>query len=90
MWRLKIAEGGNDNFLFSTNNFVGRQIWEFDPTAGTPEERAEVEEARQNFSKNRHKIKPCSDLLWRMQVRVGPFFSLSDLFRSLYFQSVCL
>ncbi|KAB1213289.1 Beta-amyrin synthase [Morella rubra] len=67
MWRLKIADGGNDPFLFSTNNFVGRQTWEFDPNAGTPEERAEVEEARQNYHKNRCNVKPCSDLLWRMQ-----------------------
>nr|BAB83089.1 putative oxidosqualene cyclase [Betula platyphylla] len=67
MWRLKIAEGGNDSFLSSTNNFVGRQTWEFDANAGTPEERAEVEEARQNYYKNRHKIKPGSDLLWQMQ-----------------------
>ncbi|GLT53534.1 hypothetical protein SLA2020_267990 [Shorea laevis] len=67
MWRLKIAEGGNNPYLFSTNNFVGRQIWEFDPNAGSPEERAEVEEARQNFYYNRHKNRNSSDLLWRLQ-----------------------
>ncbi|XP_030971196.1 beta-amyrin synthase-like isoform X3 [Quercus lobata] len=67
MWRLKIGEGSNDPYLFSTNNFTGRQTWVFDPEAGTPEERAEVEEARQNFYKNRHQIKASSDLLWRMQ-----------------------
>jgi hypothetical protein len=69
MWRLKIAEGGNDPYISSTNNFVGRQIWEFDPEAGTPQERAKVEEARQNFYNNRFQVKPSSDLLWRMQVR---------------------
>ncbi|XP_062171674.1 beta-amyrin synthase-like [Alnus glutinosa] len=67
MWRLKIAEGGKDPYIFSTNNFAGRQIWEFDPQAGTPEERAKVEEARQNFYKNRFQVKPSSDLLCRMQ-----------------------
>ncbi|EXB42563.1 Beta-amyrin synthase [Morus notabilis] len=67
MWRLKVADGGNDPHIFSTNNFVGRQIWEFDPAAGTPEERAEVEAARLNFFNNRHQVKPSSDLLWRMQ-----------------------
>lgn len=49
MWRLKVADGGNDPYIYSTNNFVGRQIWEFDPDYGTPEERAEVEAARENF-----------------------------------------
>ncbi|TXG69620.1 hypothetical protein EZV62_004555 [Acer yangbiense] len=67
MWRLKIAEGGNNPYIFSTNNYVGRQIWEFDPEAGSPEEVAQVEEARQNFYKNRHQVKPSSDLLWRFQ-----------------------
>ncbi|KAK7825983.1 beta-amyrin synthase [Quercus suber] len=67
MWKLKIGEGKNDPYLFSTNNFAGRQTWEFDPEAGTPEERAEVEEARQNFHKNRRIFPACGDLLWRMQ-----------------------
>ncbi|RVX03755.1 Beta-Amyrin Synthase 2 [Vitis vinifera] len=71
MWRLKVADGGNDPYIYSTNNFVGRQIWEFDPDYGTPEERAEVEAARENFWKNRFQVKPSSDLLWRMQVGDG-------------------
>lgn len=70
MWKLKIAEGGNDPYIYSTNNFVGRQTWEFDPEAGTPEERAEVEAARQKFYKNRFQVKPSGDILWRMQVLV--------------------
>jgi beta-amyrin synthase len=75
MWRLKIADGGNDPYIFSTNNFVGRQIWEYDPNAGTLEERAQVEEARRNFYNNRFKVKTCGDLLWRFQVCT--FFFLS-------------
>ncbi|XVF86365.1 hypothetical protein PTKIN_Ptkin18bG0033800 [Pterospermum kingtungense] len=34
---------------------------------GTPEKRAKVEEARQNYYKNRFHVKPSSDLLWQMQ-----------------------
>ncbi|CAL2244729.1 unnamed protein product [Prunus armeniaca] len=67
MWRIKYGEGANDPLLYSTNNFHGRQTWEFDPDAGTPEERAEVEEARENFYRNRFKVQPSSDLLWRFQ-----------------------
>ncbi|GMJ14294.1 camelliol C synthase 1 [Hibiscus trionum] len=67
MWRLKMGEGRNNPYTFSTNNYLGRQTWEFDPNAGTPEERAEVEEARVNFYNNRHKVQPSSDLLWQMQ-----------------------
>ncbi|KAG6747558.1 hypothetical protein POTOM_047444 [Populus tomentosa] len=68
MWRLKIAEKGSNPYIFSTNDFVGRQIWEYDPNAGTPEEREQVEEARRNFTKNRSKVKPSSDLLCQYQI----------------------
>ncbi|CAB78576.1 lupeol synthase like protein [Arabidopsis thaliana] len=68
MWRLRIgAKAGNDTHLFTTNNYVGRQIWEFDANAGSPQELAEVEEARRNFSNNRSHYKASADLLWRMQ-----------------------
>ena len=30
MWKLKIADGGNNPYIYSTNNFVGRQIWKFE------------------------------------------------------------
>lgn len=68
MWRLKIGEGASNPYLYSTNNFVGRQTWEFDSDYGTPEEIAEVEQARLRFWNNRHKIKPNGDLIWRLQV----------------------
>ncbi|CAA7022138.1 unnamed protein product [Microthlaspi erraticum] len=69
MWKLKIAKGNaEDPYLFSSNNFVGRQTWEFDPKAGTQEERAAIEEARQSFLDNRSRVKASSDLLWRMQI----------------------
>ena len=78
MWRLKVADGGNDPYIYSTNNFVGRQIWEFDPDYGTPEERAEVEAARENFWKNRYQVKPSGDLLWRMQVIIWSHLYISN------------
>ncbi|KAK7332258.1 hypothetical protein VNO80_29007 [Phaseolus coccineus] len=68
MWRLKIGDGEKDPYLFSTNNFVGRQTWEFDSEAGTAEERAQVEAARQDFYQNRFKLKACADCLWRFQI----------------------
>ncbi|KAI3974432.1 hypothetical protein MKX01_017925 [Papaver californicum] len=69
MWKLKVAhsEGPFSKWLFSTNNFVGRQTWEFDPEAGTHEERAEVEKARNEFYRNRFDVKPCGDVLLRLQ-----------------------
>ncbi|XP_057536363.1 beta-amyrin synthase-like isoform X1 [Amaranthus tricolor] len=68
MWRLKIGEGANYPYLFSTNNFVGRQTWEFDPSYGTEEAAIEeVEEARRNFFNNRFQVKACRDHIWRLQ-----------------------
>ena len=66
MWKLKIAEGGP--LVRSVNNHVGRQHWEFDPNAGTPEERAQVEQLRDQFKENRFRIKQSADLLMRMQL----------------------
>ncbi|KDP37005.1 hypothetical protein JCGZ_06061 [Jatropha curcas] len=67
MWRLRVAEGGNDPYIYSTNNFLGREVWEFDADAGSTEEREEVEKARQNYWNNRFQVKPSSDLLWQFQ-----------------------
>ncbi|KAK4770144.1 hypothetical protein SAY87_030676 [Trapa incisa] len=67
MWKLKLGGDERDPLLFSLNNFTGRQTWEFDPDAGTPEERAEIEAARQNFYENRFKVRADSDLFWRFQ-----------------------
>ncbi|KAJ6296500.1 hypothetical protein OIU78_024366 [Salix suchowensis] len=64
MWRLKIAAGGNP-WLRTTNNHIGRQVWEFDPKQ-TPSPR-EIENARQNFTENRFRIKHSADLIMRMQ-----------------------
>ncbi|XP_028768530.1 beta-amyrin synthase-like [Neltuma alba] len=67
MWRLKVAEGGKDPYIFSTNNFVGRQTWEFHSEDESQEERDEVEAARRNFFSNRFRLRACADLLWRFQ-----------------------
>ncbi|PWA49960.1 OSC2 [Artemisia annua] len=68
MWKLKIAEG-NDPYLFSTNNFVGRQIWEFHPNAGTPEEKQQVGKARQYFlNRQKEGYQASSDLLMQIQM----------------------
>ncbi|CAN0840177.1 Beta-amyrin synthase [Linum grandiflorum] len=71
MWRLKIGEGRNskvrDPYLSSKFNFLGRQTWEFDPDAGSAEERAQVEEARLHYYENRFRVKASSDVLWQLQ-----------------------
>jgi cycloartenol synthase len=53
--------------MFSLNENQGRQTWEYDPTAGTPEQRARVEELRAAFTANRHKQKHSADELLRLQ-----------------------
>lgn len=67
MWKLKIAEGVSP-WLRSVNNHVGRQVWEFDPKPGSPEEIMEIERARETFHKNRFHKKHSSDLIMRIQV----------------------
>ncbi|CAN1340500.1 Lupeol synthase [Linum perenne] len=67
MWKLKIAEGGGE-LLSTTNGHIGRQHWEFDPNAGTPQEIAAVENIRQRFTHHRFSIKQSADLLMRMQL----------------------
>lgn len=66
MWKLKIAEGGNP-WLRSLNNHVGRQVWEFEPELGTPEELLEIKRAQEGFQELRFQNKHSSDLLMRMQ-----------------------
>ncbi|KAJ6767346.1 TERPENE CYCLASE/MUTASE FAMILY MEMBER [Salix purpurea] len=66
MWKLEAAER-YDPWLVSTNNFAGRHVWKFDPDLGTPEERAEVEKAREKFSQSRSHVKGSSDVLKNVQ-----------------------
>ncbi|KAF7116952.1 hypothetical protein RHSIM_RhsimUnG0010000 [Rhododendron simsii] len=77
MWKLKVAEGQGP-WLNSTNNFVGRQIWEFDSDAGTPEEREAVEKARDDYRKNRYRVCPSGDVLMRIQPFLAQILSLLD------------
>ncbi|WJZ96779.1 hypothetical protein VitviT2T_015430 [Vitis vinifera] len=51
-----------------SGDYRSRQIWEFDPEDGTPEEREEVRKVQENFTKNRFRYKPNGDLLMRMQL----------------------
>lgn len=67
MWKLKIAEGGSP-WLRTLNNHVGRQVWEFDPNLGSPQDLSQIDQARQNFHDNRFTHKHSADLLMRMQV----------------------
>lgn len=68
MWKLKVSEGENEAWVTSVNNHIGRMFWEFDPDAGTPDERAQVDQLRNHFTSNRFRCKQSSDLMMRLQV----------------------
>ncbi|CAJ1951641.1 unnamed protein product [Sphenostylis stenocarpa] len=68
MWKLKVSEKKEEEEgVRSMNKHLGRQFWEFDQSLGSEEERAEVEQVRKEFNKNRFKYKHSSDLIMRLQ-----------------------
>lgn len=68
MWKFTSAgSSGNHPLLVSLNDNQGRQTWEFDPQAGTREQRAKVEQLREEFTKNRFKQRHSADELLRLQ-----------------------
>jgi len=83
MWKLKVAEGGSP-WLRTLNNHVGRQVWEFDPNSGSPQDLLEIETARQNFHKNRFTHKHSDDLLMRIQVFILLHFVIIKTLKIVY------
>ncbi|KAH7572484.1 hypothetical protein JRO89_XS04G0263000 [Xanthoceras sorbifolium] len=71
MWKLKVSEGNEEEWVKSVNNHVGRQFWEFDTNLGTLQEREKVEQLRTHFTNNRFLTKHTSDLLMRLQTEDG-------------------
>ncbi|EFJ39516.1 hypothetical protein VOLCADRAFT_49317, partial [Volvox carteri f. nagariensis] len=68
MWTFVSAgSSGGDPLLRSLNNNKGRQTWEFNEKAGTPELRAEVERLRADFTANKDKQHHSADELLRLQ-----------------------
>ncbi|WCJ27412.1 Lupeol synthase [Euphorbia peplus] len=68
MWKLEVATGNEDPLLFSTNNFIGRQVWSFHPDAGTPNELEQIKTARDNYTRNRFQVKASSDVFKNLQL----------------------
>uniref|UniRef100_A0A7N0V7W6 Squalene cyclase N-terminal domain-containing protein n=2 Tax=Kalanchoe fedtschenkoi TaxID=63787 RepID=A0A7N0V7W6_KALFE len=66
MWKLKLSQG-QEPWLTSVNNHVGRQYWEYGSSLGTPEEIARVHEIRHEYHKNRFQSKHSSDRIMRLQ-----------------------
>ncbi|XP_065877297.1 beta-amyrin synthase-like [Euphorbia lathyris] len=68
MWKLEIGKGDDNPYLFSTNNFVGRQVWKFYENVGTPEELQLIQTARDNFTRNRFQFKASNDVFKNLQL----------------------
>ncbi|KAI5581194.1 hypothetical protein POPTR_007G002200v4 [Populus trichocarpa] len=73
MWKLTIgAESVHDNgqsssWLKSVNNHLGRQVWEFCPQLGSPDELLQLQNVRLSFQAQRFDKKHSADLLMRFQ-----------------------
>lgn len=67
MWSLKVATQSSPWQVSLAGN-EGRQVWEYDPEGGTPEDRKMVDNAREHFWTNRFAKKHSSDELMRQQV----------------------
>ena len=66
MWKFVTASDSDGHpLLRSLNGHQGRQVWVYDAQGGTPEERARVEELRQDFTANRLQQKHSADELLR-------------------------
>jgi cycloartenol synthase len=74
MWKLVSGrESKTHPLLVTLNECQGRQIWVYDEQAGTPEERAAVEDLRSKYKEERHVLKHSADELLRLQCsRVQP------------------
>ncbi|KAK4587597.1 hypothetical protein RGQ29_018848 [Quercus rubra] len=67
---------GSETWLRTLNGHLGRQVWEFHPELGTPEELQQSEDARRSFSDRRFEKRHSSDLLMRIQfAKENPSFS---------------
>ena len=69
MWRF-VSQSSSDRHphLRSLNEHIGRQTWEWDPAAGTQEDRDKVEQLRAAFAGSKDTQKHSSDELLRLQV----------------------
>ena len=68
MWRLQVAStSDNDPLLNTLNNFAGRLTWEYNSKVDDADQLDHVEQAREQFTKNRLQQQHSSDILYRNQ-----------------------
>ncbi|KAG5241014.1 cycloartenol synthase [Salix suchowensis] len=88
MWKLTIGAesvhdtGQSSSWPTSVNNHLGRQVWEFCPQLGSPDELLQLQNARLSFQAQRFDKKHSADLLMRFQVRpICEFYSNTTTLR---------